>query len=450
MTNYLAHDLADFIVSVTSANIGDAVRTRAEAVLLDVIACAAAGFHTRAAASARRCSQRVFGAGDSPIWLTGDRCALPGAIFANVAAATALDLDDGHRLACGHPAAGVIPVVTALARREGRDAFDILTAIIVGYEVGVRVAASRDIAKIETTATGQWLSYATAASAGWILGLNRECMGHALAIAGTLWPNMLVNGWSNEKGNAVKEGMPWSAVTGYVAAELALEGFTGAGDVLDGSGGYDRQKILAGTGVDWAITRNYFKFYSACRHAHPSIDMILELAEAGELPERIDAIDVYTFDRALKLNNHPAPPNIIAAQYSLPFCIALAVVLGRPAVSVIVDEYLSNSDVLALAGRIRLHHDRAIQGQFPANTLGRLVITGGGRRIERRAEFCSGDWQTGDNTIALREKFNALTHGIADEAWRKQMPEAVRGLRTRGADDLFAVLEANTILPTNI
>ncbi len=443
MTSCLTSTLADFICDTRSADVGEAALARAELVLLDVVGCAAAGVAAPAPTAVRAALRGTAGTGDSPVWLDGTRLPPAAAILANVCAATALDLDDGHRLACGHPAAGVIPVATAVAERLGSTGTDLLAAIAIGYEVGVRIAAARDVFRLPSSATGQWLGYATAAVTARLLGLGDRATVQALAVAGAHGPSMLVNGWSRDRGNSVKEGMPWAAMAGYTAAELAAQGFTGPCDVLDGEPRHDPAAIRSGLGVDWAITRNYFKYYSACRHAHPAIDIVLDLAESGALPSPIDRVAVHTYDRALRLQNACAPATLEAAQYSLPFTIALAAVLGRGAVTLIRPEHLSHPAVVDLAHRVELHYDPVFQHRFPAQSGVRLVIAGDGRVIERAVSTCSGDWETGDNRARLHDKFEQLTRPTADAGWRRRMPLAIRGLRDGdGARTLFALLGA--------
>lgn len=66
-----------------------------------------------------------------------------GALLSNCAAASALDIDDGHRGAAGHPGAAIIPAVLMEAGRIGANGARALAAIIVGYQVGLAVGSAR-------------------------------------------------------------------------------------------------------------------------------------------------------------------------------------------------------------------------------------------------------------------------------------------------------------------
>ncbi|HEU4331650.1 MAG TPA: MmgE/PrpD family protein, partial [Lapillicoccus sp.] len=61
------------------------------------------------------------------------------AMYLNASAMAADQLQDGHRLARGHPASHVVPAVLALAEQVDADGTELLSAVLAGYEAGVRV-----------------------------------------------------------------------------------------------------------------------------------------------------------------------------------------------------------------------------------------------------------------------------------------------------------------------
>src|SRR5690348_15803061 len=82
--------------------------------ILDLLGAAIAGVAMPSAVAARTMDGRVSGSGVQPIWCAV-RCAPAGALFYNVTAASALDIDDGNRAARGHPGACVIPAALLIA-----------------------------------------------------------------------------------------------------------------------------------------------------------------------------------------------------------------------------------------------------------------------------------------------------------------------------------------------
>ncbi len=244
-----------------------------------------------------------------------------GCPFCNVTAASALDIDDGNRAARGHPGACVIPAALLIAGQTGATGRELISAIICGYDVGARIAASQTTDGIRTRQSGRWAAFASAATAGRLLQLEPVRLSHALAISGVMAPNQLANGssgYSRLTGNDVKEGIAWSSLLGITAAHLAAAGFTGPEDLLDHPDYYDGSRILGGLGRHWEIADTYFKPYACCRYIHPALDAYSELAADTIGPDDIIEVEVQTFAWALKLANKVSPESLVDMQYSLP------------------------------------------------------------------------------------------------------------------------------------
>ncbi|TIV89905.1 MAG: MmgE/PrpD family protein, partial [Mesorhizobium sp.] len=122
-------------------------------------------------------------------------------------------------------------------------------------------------------------------------------------------------------GSDIKEGIPWSATTGYQAMLLAEHGLTGFEDILDHKPYYDAERILAGLSQEAPkICTTYFKPYATCRHIHGALRALEKLITDHELrPETIEKIDVHIFDYALLLPNKRQPETLTDIQYSIPY-----------------------------------------------------------------------------------------------------------------------------------
>ncbi len=200
--------LADFVSGHPRGELPQQTREAISLLLLDLMGATAAGLMGPLAASARKAAADIYGAGNAQVWLTETRLSVAGAAMANSAAASALDIDDGHRGAAGHAGAGVIPTALAVAQSIGASDGEILDAIALGYDVALRVAASRPTRTIETYASGRWVSYGAAAAAGRLLRLNSSQQAHALAIAGAEGPIVFPTGSSKFQGSTVGEAFP--------------------------------------------------------------------------------------------------------------------------------------------------------------------------------------------------------------------------------------------------
>ncbi|MBB3659727.1 2-methylcitrate dehydratase PrpD [Rhizobium sp. BK650] len=425
-------------VSVAPAHVLDATRR----TLVDTIGAAAAGAATKAGKASLIGAPLVWGGGDCSIWFSRRRSTAAGAAFVNATFAAALDLDDGHRLASGHPAAAIVPSVLACAEHSGAGAVAILTAIALGYEVAVRVSGSRDIDALRTTDSGLWCGYGVAAATAWLCGLSADIMSHALAITGQTSTSQPATGFTRI-GHTVKEGIPWATANGIQAVMLAKAGHRGPTDILDDTDIYDRERLVGSLNDAWAIEGAYFKLYSCCRWAHAAIDGALALQVRMSLRGReIDTILVETFERALSLPNVPDPSTSEAAQYSIPFCVALALVHGEQALLPLKEEHLGDASVIALARRIKLVSSRNYEHAFPASTPARVTIVGKGLIEQQEVLSPRGEPLSPLAPAMFEAKFRALTKKSPVDGKQAEalLEAASRFGIDRGSSDLYSAL----------
>jgi 2-methylcitrate dehydratase PrpD len=312
--------------------------------------------------------------------------------------------------------------------------------------VALRVAAARDFTALGAYSTGRWCGYGAAAAAGWLRRMPAGALAHALAIAGVQAPNQFAagtSGYSRLTGNSVKEGIPWATVTGITAADLAAAGYTGPEDILDHAPHYDAARILDGLGDPFLIERTYFKPYSVCRWAHAAIDGVGALMAAHDLPaDALQAIEIHTFERALRLKNHRNPPTLLDAQYSVPYCVALRAVAGAEALLPLEEAALGRPQVAALAERVSLHLDPALDARFPAATPARVVLVTAAGRFERLVGTPMGEPDNPLTTAALIGKFRAVAGSRMPEARQAALLTGVESLAAGEAAPLLAALAA--------
>lgn len=407
----------------------------------DLFSAAVAGFGTAGGAAARRAALSTWGAGPAQAWFSSARLTVPGAAFANAAIASMVDLDDGHRAAAGHPGAAVIPTVFATADFAGSSVDEMLTAVALGYEIGVRVSAARDFAKLETLDSGLWCGLGVAVAASALRDLGVRAMANAIAIAGTTAPSQSATCYTRLMGNNVKEGIPWATAAGLTAVDLAASGFTGPVDLLDDDGRYKQDVLTQDLGRRWQIEDVYFKSYGCCRWAHAAIDAVLALQEEQAIPANaIASIEVGTFTRALTLNNDVDPPTIEAAQYSIPFCIALAAVYGVQALQPIEEEVLGDPKVLALARRIRLFVDPELDPMFSKAVPARIELRTSANRFTKIVLAPKGEPSNPMSRTEVTRKFETIARPRMGERRVAQFLEAFAAFEAGDAGPLRSAL----------
>ena len=442
---YLARTIAEHVCGSLSTNTDPALRELAMRCILDLLGAAFAGSGMPGPSAMRNIAHSQFGDGVVPIWGTGTRAAPIAALLANSAAASALDIDDGHRAARGHPGAAVIPTVLALASQHTATARDIVSAIVLGYDVGVRIAAAQNPERIRTRQSGRWAACAAVAAGARLLKYKPEHVSQALSIAGVLAPNQEANGssgYSKLTGNDVKEGIAWSAATGLTALSLAAHGHTGPEDFLDHPDYYDGERMVTGLGSRLEILGTYFKPYACCRYVHPALDGFLDVIARHRLkPESITSLDVETFGWAVKLNNTTEPKNLVDVQYSLPYCLAIAAIDGADALVPIKADVLNRPDLSHFAENVRLHVAPEIDALFPGETLARVTVRTNRLEYTSNIQAPLGDPQNPMDWDALEQKFLVITSGVISSERQQLIVDGVLNIANGDVSSLLHALD---------
>ncbi|APO68847.1 MmgE/PrpD family 2-methylcitrate dehydratase protein [Rhizobium gallicum] len=421
---YTTQILADHLMTYPSAALPAEARQSALCCILDAVTAAVVGSEIGGAQVARAIARQEFGVGRAPIWFTGESQGTTAAAFCNAASASTLDFDDGHRGARGHPGAAVVPVALSVACETDASADDILDAVALGYEAGIRIAVAQNPDAIKSRQSGRWTGYGAVAAAGRLYGTGPAALAQALSIAGVLAPNQEANGSSGYAkctGNDVKEGIPWSVVTGLLALQLAERGFTGPLDLLDHHSHFDPLVIAASFEQPMEISNVYFKPYSCCRYIHPALDALAAVFRRVDFtPKKVVSVDVHTFQWALRLANSVSPKTLTDIQYSLPYCIAIAAIDGIAALAPIGEAQLARPDLCDFARKVRLLVDHDIDSRFPTETLAYLSLhTSDGGTVTSDVTAPRGDKARPMDWDKLVDKFRGATR-------KKLSPKAQR------------------------
>lgn len=430
-------ELAAFVADHPEGALPEAARESASLLVADLIGATAAGLDSRLATAARAAAGQLYGSGPAGIWLTGTKLSVAGAAMANAAAASALDIDDGHRGAAGHAGAGIIPAAFAVG--QALDASDerIFDAIALGYDVALRVATSRPTPTIETYSSGRWVNYGVAATAGRLLGLDVPALAHAMAIAGAEGPISYPMGTSLYQGSTVKEVIPPAVVAGLTGAYRARAGATGPRDLLDRDDRFTRSVLTGGLGGRWWLQDCYLKPYACCRYMHAAVDAILALREPGK---PILSLRIETFPRGLGLANERAPQTLEGGQYSYYFSCALAAIHGAAALQPVDPAHLHDPQVLELAGRIELSAHDDFATAFPKSTPCRVIIDQGEGPRSLTVPYPLGDVANPMNRAQVTEKFRRIGAASVAPGWQDAILAALNGLTSDGFRPLFAAL----------
>jgi 2-methylcitrate dehydratase PrpD len=392
--------LADFAAALDDEDIPAAVVRRAEDLLVDWFGCALAGARGRPVQSIVRFAHEMGGAGPCEVLITRRRTTPLLAAMANGASSHFVEQDDVHNGAVFHPATVVFPAALAAAQAIGASGRSLLTAAIVGYEVGVRVGEflGRSHYKVFHT-TGTAGTVAAAAAAARVLGLSRAQTLDAIGSAGTqaagLWAFLRDAADSKQLHTAN------AAAKGLMAACLARDGFTGARQILEGPQGMaagmssdaDPQRLTDGLGARWATLETSFKWHASCRHTHPAADALLAVMREHRLqPEQIEAVTAHVHQGALDvLGPVTDPATVHQAKFSMGTVLALVALHGHAGLDEFDRDFRAPATV-AFRGRVRMEFDPEVDRAYPRRWIGKVTVTTrDGRTLRGRIDEPKGD-----------------------------------------------------------
>ena len=417
-------DWVRFAAGTRFADLSPDAAERAVLVLLDCLGVIGSGMaepEMRALAS-----RMVSLGGDGPAPLIGTRFrAAPGtAAFVNGTAGTMLELDEGNQYSRGHPAIHVVPAALAAAARTGSSGAELLRAVALGYEIGARIGIASRL-RVSMHPHGTWGVVGAALAVGLLEGADEDQLAELVNVSSSL--ALATSRRTMLEGGTVRNSYAGFAnQLGLQAWEMVAAGFVGEADGIGtvyGGGseggivadGFDPTLMTEALGTRWEIARNYFKRHAACRYTHGALDALaLIIAHTGPLdPAAVAAMEVDTYVWAAQLD-HPAPRNMLAAKFSLPFAMATAVVNGAATVPAFRAPALADEKTRALAARVSVREDPALTAMLPGLRPARLLVrmTDG---TEHRAEVTTnrGDTEAPYGSDEVSAKF----HELADPVW---------------------------------
>lgn len=404
---YISEKIAEIIVAIDDLPLSASEATRR--CILDAVSAAVPGQATPGGKAARVGAVATWGSGLTPIWLSSARSTAIGAAFANSAAVCMLDIDDGHRAAAGHPGASIVPAVLAAVHEDPTLAPRAITAIAIGYEVGVRIAASRDLRRLDTVITGRWCGQGAAAAIGWLRRMSPRIIAEAVAAAGSVAPIMAVAEFT-QVGNHVKEAIPHATANGLACLHLAQAGFAAPLDILDDARAFSESTLLDGLGERWMIESCYFKPYSCCRWIHAPIDGLSKIMADRKLSfQDITKIRIETFGKALTLNNQKAPKSLEASQFSIPFCLGVTATRGPEALVPMTEpDLLKDPAILSVSSLVEVVFDAEMDSYFSAAVPSRISVSCGDTTFSETVMAPFGEPSNPMGWDALFEKFHVL------------------------------------------
>jgi len=216
----------------------------------------------------------------------------------------------------------------------------------------------------------------------------------------------------------------------HIGYQLLQAGFSGEADgiksVFGGvvSSSFDEEKACELIGKRFEVTRNYFKLHACCRYNHAALDALWQLMDAhSALADitMINAIDVTSYSLAAELVD-PAPQNVLASKFSIPFAIATTLVNRSSKVHSFTNDAVANPTILSLAGKVTIREDTTMSAKLPNLRPATVTITlANGNVLAASVDTNRGDWQAPYTPAQIKDKYLSLTTRI----WSDEKAEDV-------------------------
>lgn len=446
-----AQQISRFFAEFSLADVPDAVIVRAKLHILDALGLGLASSLQDYGQVAVAGGMALSEGGSCSVIGRSERLGVRDAAMVNGVLVHGLDFDDTHLASIIHPTCTALPAALALGESLNASGADLLAAFLAGAETAIRIGLAVDggFHHVGFHASGVVSHFASAVTAGRLLGLTPEEITSAQGIAGSTAAGIQV---FLEEGAWTKRLHPgWGAVAGITAAQLARSGFKGPTRPYEGKfglfathlhGGVEAAKVdelASELGSAWRFGETALKPYPVCHFIHGCADAAIELhREIAGAP--IARVDAFLAEPTLHIIAEPAeakqrPTNDYEAKFSAQFVVAACLLKGFFGLPDLTPEALADPAVLDLAARVTCHPDP--DTRFPAYFSGGVTVTlADGRVLTRHVPINSGAGERAMGQDAVIAKFMAGATMAIPASQAERICAAVLALDTIGAADL--------------
>jgi 2-methylcitrate dehydratase len=398
----LAEQLASYANDLRFIDIDCSTVERTKAHVIDALGCGIAAFDERPVKVGRDIAL-AGSRGAATVIGTRSRTSPELATFANGAAVRYFDLNDVYASPSGavHPSDHVAPCL-AVAEAERANGAELITAIVIAYEVNCRMADLSDAMTRGWDAPVFSLP-AVALAAGKLMKLSTDQLVQAVNLAIN---DHIPMGQTRTQANSDWKGLADAEAgrNAVFAAMLARGGVTGPEPIFEGRKGFFQLVsapaevnlgVFGGRGGSFLIHQCGMKAYPAVVYAQTAIVASLLVArEVGDL-DGIAAIEIATsrrgYEQAGRDREKWSPKNRDTADHSLPYITARAMLDGDISNESYAAERLRDPPALALMSKTTVKEDPAFAasvGNAPPTRV--TAILNDGRHITHQVDDMPG------------------------------------------------------------
>ena len=382
MSTTPTRQLAEYAVSTRIESLPEAVKERARHVIFDEMACAYFCQRSTAGPLAARYAMSFGGAPEASILGTNYKCSAPYAALANGTAGHGEEVDGAHVLG-GHPGASIVHAAVAMAERQHVTGAELLNAVVLGYDIGVRVMKAMGgifVVKQKYHLHADFVyAFGATAAATRLMGLDATRHCHALALA-SFQTNGLIAMYAEQRHISKSFCNGQYAFAGVSSALMSAAGLEGNEDmfgaphgILDAWGTGDSRAALTGQlGHDFSIMSANFKFLNAGYPIHAAVEAASKaIAASGCKLEEIESVRVGMPENALRVVDNRPMHNICVQDM-----VTAALLRGGLTIDDIpFPDALAHPLFAQLRPRISAHVDEALNREQPDGRGSHVTVT---------------------------------------------------------------------------
>jgi 2-methylcitrate dehydratase len=432
---------ADFAANLRFEQIPLEAIKAAKIFLYDSIGCALGGSKTEDFQILERVFGEIGGRAECSVIGSALKTDVRSATLINAVAIRALDYNDVYwRQDPSHPS-DLLPAAFSVAEREHKSGKDLITGIVLAYELEMRLTEAafpgiRELGLHHATLT----AFASPFVAGKMLDLTAEQMANAAGISAShsITLGAVTAGALTMMKNTVD---PMATEAGVFAALLAKHNYKGTIPIFEG-----REGLFETVGENWkpeVLTENLGKQFKIADCSikpfpsealtHAPVSAVLDLVFENDLqPEQIETIEIATLKRAAEILADEKKYVIDSretADHSLPYCIAAAVVARELTPAQFSKESLKNKHILEIVPKVKAKLEPSFETRFPTEQPCAVEIKlKNGEILRKYRAFPKGDPRDPLSPAELKRKFTLLAENVLPPQRQQRISETIENL----------------------